>query len=967
MQKVNALVPLTGVPACRLPGQIDSPSLFWDLILAGGSPPSEKVPQNRFNVDAFYNPNNERPGSFNIRGGYFLDGDPAEFDPTFFGITPVEATWMDPQQRKLLEVAYEALESSGTHLQSVRGSLTGCFIGSFTNDFQQISFKENDFRHTYTATGVDPGILANRLAHVFDLRGPSAVINTACSSSLAALHMACSAIRNHDCEAALVGGSNLILTPDQHMNTAKLGVLSPTSRCRTFDESADGYARAEGVGALYIKSLATALKDGDPIRAVICSTAMNSNSNGRTPGVGISHPSLQGQCDVIRSAYQKAGLDPTETSYVECHGTGTPAGDPIELQAISQALVTRCERSLPLLVGSVKPNIGHSEASSSIATIIKLVLAIEKNLIPPTAGIVNLNPKILWKEWHIQPVTIPTKFPTCLPSIRASVNASGYGGTNSHAILENFQAADQSPQTYKSARRMNGPDSSSETSLRPCLLVFSAHDKITLARNIKAHSNMKFSPELIDLAYTLAQRRSVFAFRAYATCRQESFGADILNALETARETVKPPTIAFAFTGQGAQWRMMGSRLFEAFPSYAQTIRELDQVLARLTDSPSWTIEGCLADTDSPFSIDHPEISQPLCTAVQIGLVQLLAKWNILPEAVVGHSSGEIAAAFTAGYLSAEDAIRIAFYRGKVVASASACGAMLAVSLGAAEVLPYLEAHKNGVVVACHNSPHSVTLSGNAKAIGELKEYFETKGIFVRELRTAGKAYHSHHMTPVATEYKDLLESKDLSAARMPPTGRRCRMMSTVSNAFLADKRTDPAYWALNLENPVLFSQAIARLTHEMPHLDTIVEIGPHPALSGPIRQISAATDKVLSYLPTLKREENDVDQLLTLAGELWARNSPIDISEVTSIERSSSEGIVESVSGSLLVDLPPYQWNYSKKYVSEPRQSREHRGCQHARHDLLGRKIPGLSLAEPQWRNVLRLADLPWLKDHTE
>ncbi|KAL9009887.1 MAG: hypothetical protein Q9173_005125 [Seirophora scorigena] len=311
--------------------------------------------------------------------------------------------------------------------------------------------------------------------------------------------------------------------------------------------------------------------------------------------------------------------------------------------------------------------------------------------------------------------------------------------------------------------------------------------------------------------------------------------------------------------------------------------------------------KSCLADPDSPFSIDHPKISQPLCTAVQIGLVQLLVKWNILPEAVVGHSSGEIAAAFTAGYLSAEDAIRIAFYRGKVVASASASGAMLAVNLGAAEVLPYLEAQKNEVVVACHNSPHSVTLSGNAKAIGELKEYFETKGVFVRELRTGGKAYHSHHMTPIASEYKDLLESKDLSAAKMPPTERRCRMMSTVSNAFLADKRTDPAYWALNLENPVLFNQAIAGLTHEMPDLDTIVEIGPHPALSGPIKHISAATDKVLSYLPTLKREENDVDQLSTLAGELWARNSSIDISEVTSIERSSSEGVVESVSGSLM------------------------------------------------------------------
>lgn len=261
-------------------------------MMAESSPQSGRVPSNRFNIDAFYHLNNERPGSLNVPGGYFLEGDPADFDPTFFGITPVEATWMDPQQRKLLEVTYEAFESSGTPLEKVAGTLTGCFVGSFTSDFQQMSFKEQDFRHTYSATGVDPGILANRIAHVFNLHGPrfetttififmlltalSVVINTACSSSLAALHVACSAIRNKDCDAALVGGSNLVLTVDQHMNTAKLGILSPTSRCHTFDESADGYARAEGVGALYIKSLAAALQDGDPVRAVIRSTAINS-------------------------------------------------------------------------------------------------------------------------------------------------------------------------------------------------------------------------------------------------------------------------------------------------------------------------------------------------------------------------------------------------------------------------------------------------------------------------------------------------------------------------------------------------------------------------------------------------------------------------------------------------------------------------------------------------------------------
>lgn len=327
---------------------------------------------------------------------------------------------------------------------------------------------------------------------------------------------------------------------------------------------------------------------------------------------------------------------------------------------------------------------------------------------------------------------------------------------------------------------------------------------------------------------------------------------------------------------------------------------------------------------------------------------------------------GEIAAAFTAGYLSAEDAIRIAYYRGKVVASASVKGEMLAVGLGAEEVSVYLENYQGSVVIGCHNSPKSVTLSGNADAVEELRQQLETKEIFARKLRTGGKAYHSHHMVLAASEYKVLLKDAEICSVVIPRNEWRCRMMSTVSNRFVDDERMDSAYWAANLESPVFFNQAIHTLTEEVPDLDMIVEIGPHSALSGPIRQIFAQMDKPLSYMPTLKRDHNDIDQLLTLAGELWTRNSPIAMSAVTRVERSLATGKVEEVSGSLLVDLPPYQWNYAKKYLSEPRQSREHRACKHPRHDTLGRRLHGLSPSEPQWRNILRLEDVPWLKHHT-
>ena len=326
---------------------------------------------------------------------------------------------------------------------------------------------------------------------------------------------------------------------------------------------------------------------------------------------------------------------------------------------------------------------------------------------------------------------------------------------------------------------------------------------------------------------------------------------------------------------------------------------------------------------------------------------------------------GEIAAAFTAGYLSAEDAIRIAYYRGKVVASTSAKGEMLAVGLGAEEVSMYLESCQDTVVIGCYNSPKSVTLSGDADAVRELKQHLEARDIFARNLRTDGKAYHSHHMVLAASKYKMVLEAADICSVAVPRKERRCRMISTVSNSLVDDETMDSAYWAANLESPVLFSQAIHTLTKEAPDLDMLVEIGPHPALFGPIRHISAHMDKPLSYMPTLKRDQDDIDQLLTLAGELWTRKYSIVMSAVTSIERSLTRGNVEEISGSLLVDLPPYQWNHAKKYLSEPRQSREHRACKHPRHDILGRRLHGLSASEPQWRNILRLEDIPWLKHH--
>lgn len=355
------------------------------------------MPASRFNIDAHLHPNNERPGSFNVPGGYFLNSNLQEFDPQLFNISPIEAMWMDPQQRKLLEVVYEALESGGITLSQIEDTKTAVFVGSFTSDYQQMSFKEPDFRHSYAATGVDPGIISNRISHVFNLSGPSITVNTACSSSIYAMHNACNALRNNECEGALVGGTNLVLTVDQHMNTAKLGVLSPDSTCHTFDASANGYGRADGVGAVYLKRLKDALRDGDPIRGVLRSSAVN--SNGKVLGVGITYPNQAGQSEVIRHAYRRGGdFDPRLTGYFECHGTGTPVGDPIEVRAVAQAMNkegvprTSDPTTDALWIGAVKTNIGHSEAASGLSAIIKACLTVENGIIPPTRGLVNPNP-----------------------------------------------------------------------------------------------------------------------------------------------------------------------------------------------------------------------------------------------------------------------------------------------------------------------------------------------------------------------------------------------------------------------------------------------------------------------------------------------------------------------------------------------------------------------------------------------
>jgi acyl transferase domain-containing protein/NADPH:quinone reductase-like Zn-dependent oxidoreductase len=566
-------------------------------------------------------------------------------------------------------------------------------------------------------------------------------------------------------------------------------------------------------------------------------------------------------------------------------------------------------------------------------------------------------------------VTKPTPFPSRLPVKRVSVNSFGYGGTNAHLIIESADSFVESSSYRTASTGKTKPPRSTHERQRPYLLPFSAHDKTTLKQNIAAHSKAALDYKLLDLSYTLANRRSKLASRGFVVASYSSLKTTLEEdgSAFTYAEKKRSPTIGFVFTGQGAQWAQMGSELMQYYPSFLKTIRILDRTLEVLPNGPEWTLEDALLTHSDSSYINEAEYAQPLCTAIQIALVQLLALWGVTPKVTVGHSSGEIGASYAAGLLTASEAIVVAYYRGKAVATVKTDGAMMAVALGAEGIQPYLKDLEGYVSIACHNSPVSVTLSGNAEALEKLKSKLDPS-IFARLVKTGGKAYHSDHMKPVAAIYESLLKTAKQYIEPDDPVCNPARMVSSVTNALLPeDTVLDEAYWSANLLSPVLFNQAFQTIagSQEFAEVDMFIEIGPHSAMSGPIKQLKAKFGYKHDYAPTLLRGTDSAAQMLKLAGELFLRNyKSLDLMRVTSIQHQVLGDKIHLQKGQFLVDLPTYQWNYRKTLWAESRGAREHRQPTHARHDILGSRIPGSGKA--LWRNILRIRDLPWLQHHS-
>ena len=900
--------------------------------------------------------------------------------------------WLDPQQRKMLEVSYECFESAGLTFDEISGKNIAVFVGCFTSDYQQMSISEPDFRHNYCATGVDVGIMSNRIGNAFNLNGPSFTINTACSSSVYAIHHACHALRARDCEAALAGGVNLILTVDQHINTAKLGVLSGSSTCHTFDAAADGYGRAEGVGALYLKRLSDAIRDGDVIRGVIRSSAVN--TNGKVDGMGITFPSVAGQERAIRSAYKRANLDPTKTAYcgfslatidtqrydgrllilsvVECHGTGTPVGDPVEVRAVANAMNDNRSADEPLLLGAVKANIGHSEAASGIFAVMKAAMVTESGMLPGVCGFQTLNPNIKEQEWNVKVNTDLVPWPEGFPVRRASVSSFGYGGTNGHVIVESIDTACP---WYEHAKPKAIATYEYDVK-RPFLIGMSAHDKKTLVCNITAHQKVSEEYHLPDLAYTLNSRRTRFLHRGYTIAFEGSETAAFdASAFTLGTASSKPGKVGFAFTGQGAQWPRMGYEALQAYPIFGTTIDALDRVLqsGAIDPKPTWTLRSVLESKEELSRIGEADVSQPACTAVQVAIVDLFASWGMEASVSVGHSSGEIGAAYASGRLSAPEAILAAFLRGFAIKKSAPAGAMLAVGVGPLEAERSIpESMCKEVTIACENSPSSTTLSGTCGGIAATKKKFDEAGIFARELRT-GKAYHSCQMDAVAPLYELLFLQAVEKLSKDDFNWRRSKtdMISSVTGTEYSDDNVSISYLCSNLRNRVLFDSAMNTLGNSESFADggILIEIGPHSALKGPIKQICSVKGfNDLDYAPSLVRGTDSAVALLKTAGALFNKGSiELDFKAINMLENSTSvQPIKQRGIPRFIPDLPTYQWNHEHNFWYEPRTVQERRQSKHERHDLLGRRVFGLSENAAAWKNNLRQRDVPWLKDHT-
>ena len=937
----NEAIALVGISR-RFPGGADDPETFWQLLCSGLDAITE-IPTDRWDIGTFYQKDNADPGKTNTRWGGFIEGI-ERFDAGFFRISPREAAHMDPQQRLLLELAWEALEDTGLVAEQVAGSKSGVFVGASSQDFGLIQQSGSDLSHldAHSSTGGAFAILANRVSHFLDLRGPSLTVDTACSSSLVALHLGCRSLWSQECSMALIGGVNLLIHPGPFVGFSRSSMLSPDGRCKAFDAAADGYVRSEGAGFVVLRPLARAIKDEDQIYALIRSTAVNQDGHAG----GITVPGQQAQQDLLQEACQRGKIAPHQIQFVEAHGTGTPVGDPIEALALGRVLGRQRQGDSQCIVGSVKTNIGHLEPASGIAGLIKTALSLKNKMIPGNLHFNDPNPNIPFQELKLRVPKCLEPWPVTADPALAAVCSFGFGGSNALAILEEAPQSEQVEGTFSVSPVRSG-DSSSETVFLVPLSARSPDALPALARSYHDHiaHGSGLDVPLEDVYCTAAMRRDHHEYRLAVSARTrqeliEKLGAFSEGVTQLAVATGRclsrrPSGVVYVCSGQGPQWWGMGQQLLATQPVFRHKLEQCDALVRELG---GWSPLEEMNRDESSSRIARTSIAQPAIFCLQLGLAELWSSWGIQPDAVVGHSVGEVAASHLCGALSLEDAVRVVFHRSRCMDFVGAQGRMLAVAMPLAEAERLVqESGEDQISLAAVNGPALMTLSGNKEILEDIAQKLEEKGIFHRFLEV-DYAFHSHLMDPARDPLLRELNGISPRLVSLP-------MYSTVMVSPIDGTELDADYWWRNVRQPVHFATAVDRMIRDGHHV--FLELSPHPVLSSSISDCASRTKSQVTVLQSLRRDVDESVALSSSLGALYTLGYPLVWENV--LPRKGR-----------FTRLPTYCWQREPLW-SEPEDSKRFRLGKSV-HPLLGRS---LNAPNPSWENRLYLSCLGFLRDH--
>ncbi|RPJ20130.1 MAG: polyketide synthase, partial [Chloroflexi bacterium] len=831
---------------CRFPGGATDAESFWRLLRDGVDAVTE-IPAERWDVNAYYDADSEAPGKMYTRMGAFLD-QVDQFDPQFFGIMPKEAHAMDPQQRLLLETTWEALENAGIAPDTLAGSRTGVFVGILGTDYADLQTVNDGINEIgpYYGSGVAHSIASGRISYLLGLQGPSLSIDTACSSSLVAIHQACLSLRSRETQLALAGGVNLILAPNPNITLSKNKMMAADGHCKTFDASADGYVRGEGCGMIILKRLSDALADGDPILAIIRGTAVNQDG----ASSGLTAPNGPSQEAVIREALANAGIKPQEVTYVETHGTGTSLGDPIEVQALASTLGAGRDPSQPLLIGSVKTNVGHLETAAGMAGLVKLIMALRHKAIPPHLHLKQPNPFIPWAQL---PVSVPTKltpWPQDAPLV-VGLSSFGFSGTNAHLII----TAPPASELKQVKAQIDRPSH---------ILTFSAKSESALqelSQQIGNYLTKQSNGSLADIAYTTNTGRAKFAHRlslwadsaeeAAAKLKAFSAGEEISGLVSGHISHNKRLKAAFLFTGQGAQYLSMGRQLYDTQPVFRAELDRCAALLRPYLPQPLLDVIFAQEGSEQDGLLDQTVYTQTALFAIEYSLARLWQAWGVEPFAVMGHSVGEYIAACIAGVFSLEDGLKLIAERGRLMQSLPEGGKMSAIFADEARVKEAIKPFRDRVSIAAINGPTNIVISGEGKLVDEICRSLEAEKVKTRSLQVS-HAFHSPLVDPILDEF-------ERAASTITYHQPQLRLISNLTGQpAMGDTVTNAAYWRKHTRESVQFAPAVESLIRL--NIDILIEIGPSPTLLGMTQRIPGADQKL--SVPTLRQGRDDWHQI---------------------------------------------------------------------------------------------------------